>query len=255
VKTRTATYVYCLVVAPKRPRPTRKGLPRTGPVRVLDLDRGLFLVVADAPLALYGEAAIKRGLSDLDWVSRAAVAHEAMVESFIEAPAVLPMKLFTMFNTDERALEHVRGDRPRIDGLVKRLMNHHEWGVRVALARTRAAAPARRAAGSPAEPGAAYLTRKKAQRDRAVELAEHARDTVAASYDRMAAAARAATRRSASELPAQGGPLLLDAAFLVPRTRSRTFRSLVIREARALSRRGYGLLLTGPWPPYTFMQD
>jgi hypothetical protein len=78
---------------------------------------------------------------------------------------------------------------------------------------------------------------------------------VAASYDRMAARARTATRRSASELPAQGGPLLLDAAFLVPRTRSRSFRSLVTREARALSRRGYGLSLTGPWPPYTFMQD
>jgi hypothetical protein len=48
---------------------------------VLDLDRGLFLVVADAPLARYGDDAIQRGLSDLDWVSRAAVAHEGVVES------------------------------------------------------------------------------------------------------------------------------------------------------------------------------
>jgi hypothetical protein len=226
---------------------------------VLDLDRGLFLVVADAPLARYGEDAIQRGLSDLDWVSRAAVAHEGIVESFIDAPAVLPMKLFTIFNSDERALDHVRRDRFRIDALVKRLTNHHEWGVRVVLDRTRAAAAAprarRTAASSTATSGAAYLTRKKAQRDVAVELAERARETVAALYDRMAERARSATRRSASELPDQGGSLLLDAAFLVPRTRSRSFQALVAREARALSRQGYGVSLTGPWPPYTFMQD
>jgi hypothetical protein len=224
---------------------------------VLDLDRGLFLVVSDAPLARYGEEAIQRGLSDLDWVSRAAVAHERIVESFIDAAAVLPMKLFTIFNNDERALEHVRRDRGRIDALLKRLTNHHEWGVRVVLDRTRAAAakPARRTAASTATSGAAYLTRKKAQRDATMELAERARETVAALYDRMAARARAATRRSATELPAQGGPLLLDAAFLVPRTRSRAFQGLVAREARSLSRQGYGVSLTGPWPPYTFMQD
>jgi len=76
-KASTATYVYCVVADTKRPRLTRvpAGLPGAGPVRLLDLDRGRYLVVADVPLSRYGEAAIERGLSDLDWVSRAAVAH------------------------------------------------------------------------------------------------------------------------------------------------------------------------------------
>jgi hypothetical protein len=224
-------------------------------VRLLDLDRGLYLVVADAPLSRYGEAAIQRGLSDLDWVSRAAVAHEAVVESFIGATAVLPMKLFTMFNTDERALEHVRADRPRIDALVKRLANHDEWGVRVVLAPRRAAEKAGRRRTASGASGVAYLSRKKAQRDASVELAQRAREAVAALYDRLAARSRLARRRAGVESPAQGGPLLLDAAFLVPRSRSKTFRTLAAREARALARHGYGLTLTGPWPPYTFVQD
>src|SRR5438034_760114 len=111
----TATYVYCVVAAPRAPRRARSpaGLPGAGRVRLLDLDRGLYLVAADVPLARYGEAAIERGLSDLDWVSRAAVAHEAVVESFIDATAVLPMKLFTIFNNDARAIEHVRAAGPR----------------------------------------------------------------------------------------------------------------------------------------------
>jgi hypothetical protein len=227
-----------------------------GPVRLLDAEGGLFVVVADAPLNRYGEAAINRGLADLDWVSRAAVAHEAVVESFIEEAAVLPMKLFTIFTSDDRAIAHVRSERARIAAVAKRVADHQEWGVRVVLDRARAVAAAPKKKG-PATPttGAAYLTRKKAQRDAVVELGSHGRETVLALYDRLEARSRLATRRMASELPAQGGPLLLDAAFLVPRARAASFQALAARESRALARHGYGLTLSGPWPPYSFVQD
>ena len=250
------TYLYCVIAAPRRPkvRRARGGLAGTGRVRVLDVDAGLFLAVADAPLDQYGEAAIARGLRDLDWVSRAAVAHEAVVESFADATAVLPMKLFTIFASDERALADVRGERQRIAGVVKRVANQQEWGVRVVLDRSRAAGGAKKAASRDAS-GAAYLTRKKAQRDEVLELAEHARDTVAALFDRLASRAKDATRRSVSELPVQSGPLLLDAAFLVPRSRAKSFQALVAREAKSIAKSGYGLTLSGPWPPYSFVQD
>jgi hypothetical protein len=53
----------------------------------------------------------------------------------------------------------------------------------------------------------------------------------------------------------QGGPLLLDAAFLVPRRRARSFQSFAAREAGSLARSGYALTLTGPWPPYSFVGE
>jgi hypothetical protein len=229
-----------------------------GPVRLLDVDTGLYAVVADAPLEKYGEAAINKGLTDLDWVSRAAVAHEAVVEAFITETAVLPMKLFTIFTTDDRVVAYVRAERPRIKAAVKRVANHQEWGVRVVLDRARttaATATKKKRAAATDGSGVAYLTRKKAQRDSVVELAAHARDTVSALYDRLSARSRLAKRRSASELPAQGGPLLLDAAFLVPRARATAFQALATRESRALARHGYGLMFSGPWPPYSFVQD
>ena len=64
-----------------------------------------------------------------------------------------------------------------------------------------------------------------------------------------------AVRRSATELPVQGGPLLLDAAFLVPRTRADRFRRIVARRAKDLAADGYRVTLTGPWPPYSFVRD
>ena len=258
MKNATATYVYG-VIASARP-PQLAGVPRglrgMGPVRLLEVERGLYIVAADAPLDRYGEAAINRGLSDLDWVSRAAVAHEAVVESFIDARAVLPMKLFTMFTSDARAVEHVRAQKSRIASVVKRVANHHEWGVRVVVDRAHASRPSARPTQlKGVRTGVDYLARKKARLDASVELAQRARETVAALYDRLAGRSRQARRRSATELPADSGPLLLDAAFLVPRTRSAAFRALAAREARALAADGYGLTISGPWPPYTFVQD
>jgi gas vesicle protein GvpL/GvpF len=221
---------------------------------LLDVEPGLYVAVADAPLSRYGEAAINRGLSDLEWVSRAAVSHEAVIASFIGETAVLPMKLFTIFTSDARALEHITSQRTRIAALVKRVTNHQEWGVRLVLDRAPPVARIKRANPSGAR-GAAYLSHKKAQRDATVELASRARETVARLYDRLEAKSKLARRRSASELPVQGGPLLLDAAFLVPRARAAAFKALTAREARTLSRQGYGMTVSGPWPPYTFVQD
>jgi hypothetical protein len=255
---RTATYVYCVVAAPRAPRlaPATAGLPGAGTLRLLDIGRGLYVVAADVPLARYGEAAIQRGLGDLAWVSRAAVAHEAVVESFVDATAVLPMKLLTIFNSDERAIDHMRADRARLDALVKRVANHQEWGLRVVLDRARAAtAIASRKKAKTGASGLAYLSRKKAARDASIELAEGAREAVASLYDRLSAKSRIARRRTVRDLPVQGGPLLLDAAFLVPRSRSKGFCALAARAARAMSKRGYGVTLTGPWPPYTFVQE
>jgi hypothetical protein len=252
------TYVYCVIAADRRPRVPRPsaGLPGAGSVRLLDVEKGMFLVVADLPLDRYSESAISKGLADLEWVSRLAVAHEAVVESFTAARAVLPMKLFTIFTTDDRALAHVRAQGSRIAALVKRVANHQEWGIRVVLDRARASSGlVRKKAVRGAVTGVSYLAQKKVQRDATKELASRARETVAGLFDRLAARSGEAKRRTASELPAQGGPLLLDAAFLVPRARAATFKATAARESKTLARHGYGLTLTGPWPPYTFVQD
>jgi gas vesicle protein GvpL/GvpF len=260
--TAALTYVYCLVADRKRPSTARrpKGLAGLGPPRLLQVgERALWLVVADAPAGSYREKAINAGLRDLDWVSRAAVAHEAVVESFLSSAAVLPMKLFTIFTSDARALEYTVAQGSTIDAALDRVTGHDEWGIRVALDRAAAVTPPVVAGSSrlsaKRSDGADYLRRKKAQRDVTAELAVRARDIVADLYDRLAAVASAARRRAATEMPAQSGPLLLDAAFLVPRSRAKRFNATVRAQTKLLVPQGYAVALSGPWPPYSFMQD
>ena len=250
----TGTYVYCVVAAARRPAVTRaRGV--AGAVRLIEQGRAAtlkkWLVVSDVPLARYGEAAINARLSDLDWVSRAAVAHEAVVESFGGATAVVPMKLFTIFNDDARAKANFEAQDAGVNAAIKRVRDRIELGVRVTLDGARP----RRRPSPRASTGAAYLAGKKAQRDRAVELARNAREVVADLYDELSRVASDAVRRPASELPVKGGPLLLDAAFLVLRTATHRFRKVVDRRANELEPDGYRITLTGPWPPYSFVRD
>jgi hypothetical protein len=56
------------------------------------------------------------------------------------------------------------------------------------------------------------------------------------------------------ERAAPGSRLLLDAAFLVPVTRSSAFRSAIRQHARELRTAGVAMTLTGPWPAYNFIQ-
>src|SRR5919108_6463778 len=159
------TYLYCLVRASRKPtlRRVPGGLPGAGAPRVLDAGRDLWLVVADVSEREYNEPAITKGLRNLEWVSRRAVGHEAMVERFLSASAVLPMQLFTIFTSDERALEYVRGERARIDRILKRIDGHVEWGLRLTWDEQAARAAVEKAhrRRDNGDSGAAYLARKR----------------------------------------------------------------------------------------------
>jgi hypothetical protein len=254
-----ATYLYCLAHARRAPRLGRapRGLPHTGPLRLLDAGQGFWLVAAAAPLARYGSAPIEQSLGDLRWVSACAMAHDAVVEHVARQGTVVPMKLFTLFASDDRALDHIRRARRRLDRLVARVADRQEWGVRLTLdeahARRRLAdrAPRSRADGVS---GTGFLLRKKQVQDAARRLVTEARaeaEGIFASLSRRADAARRQTP------PADGGPrrVLLDAAFLVPVRRAASFRAAVKALGRRLDGPSLQLTLTGPWPPYTFVAE
>src|SRR5262245_28297761 len=119
----SAVYLYALVQSPRRPSLARvpPPLPDMGPLRLLEAGLGLWLVVSDAPLSSYGEEAIQNGLKDLDWVSLRAVAHANVARHFARRLTTVPMRLFTLFRTDERAQEHVRRSGRRLSRVLSRV--------------------------------------------------------------------------------------------------------------------------------------
>ena len=256
------TYVYCLVRSARRP--SLRGVPASMPggkeVRILEIPSSRpgrggasgrdWLIVSTVPERVYGEAALEEGLRQIEWVAPRALAHEAVVEHFLSAPAVLPMQLFTLFTEDDRALEHVVRDRRRIAAILKRIEHQVEWGLRLSWNPDTPGSPAKRSAP---KSGADYLVRKREQRDLAQARLKQARTQANRMYKAVSSEATSAHRRTATEQAVPGSRLLLDAAFLVPARRAATFRAVVGRHARMLEGAGLTVSLTGPWPAYNFI--
>jgi hypothetical protein len=226
-------------------------MPGGGDVRVLDVpDQDLWLIASSVPGREYGEAALESGLRNI--VARRAMAHEAVVEHFLSAPAVLPMQLFALFTSDARAVEHVTGDRRRLAAILKRIDRRHEWGLRLTWDEAAVRTSVERK-HKPAASGADYLARKRDLLDvNRVQLKE-ARTAAERLFRTMAREASDARRRTETEQAAPGSRLLLDAAFLVPSAQGAAFRAALRRNTKALEASGLQVSLTGPWPPYNFI--
>ena len=234
------------------------GLPGSTNLRMLDVSDAFskgshWLVVSTVPEDAYGEEALDRDLVQIDWVGPRALAHEAVVEHFLGAGAVLPMQLFTIYTSEERALADVRKNSRRIARMLDRIDGHVEWGVRLtwqghppSKPDSGSAASARRAVS-----GASYLVKKRDLRDRNQADFKRARTEANRLYRAVSKKATKAVRRTATEGP--GSRVLLDAAFLVRARNGKSFEAAVRREARTLEQKGIALSLTGPWPAYNFV--
>jgi hypothetical protein len=246
----TGTYLYCLVSATRRPNaaPLPPGLPGAARPRILEAAPGLWLVVADVPLERYSEAAINGHLRDLAWVSGCALAHEAVVERALALGDVLPVRLFTIFAGDDRAVAHVRRRRARIARTIRHVSGHLEWGVRVSLDQRRA-----RGKAPPAKSGREYLARKRAVYSGQAERSRRAAGVVRDLHRQLDALSSDSRRRPPIAEAAPGERLLLDAAYLVPKRGGVPFRRLATRLGRTLAADGYRVVFTGPWPAYNFV--
>ena len=131
----SAIYLYCVVHAVDLPRISRgpAAVPGAGPATVRAAGRSLWIVSAEVPLDVYGQPALESALQDMKWVGAVAMAHEQVVEQFARqrGSTVIPMKLFTMFSTEKRAVEATRSRAREITAMAKRIAGCEEWGVRI----------------------------------------------------------------------------------------------------------------------------
>ena len=246
-----AIYLYCIVRSARKPRaatvpPGLPGAERPAPVELADR---LWLVTASVPLEKYGPEPLETSLRDLDWVASIAIAHEAVVEFFARSPgaSVIPMKLFTMFSTDGRASSEMRRRRRELERVFDRIEGCEEWGVRVT--RRQAGTAARKAVRSAT--GTGFLEARKKARDDMKNAAFATAEAAEAAFTSLAEIARDGRRRT-DEVPGGIAPVL-DAAFLVPARRRARFHAAAERLARQVEKSGGHMTLTGPWPPYNFV--
>ena len=247
-----AAYLYCVVRSARAPRMGRvpDGLPGASRPAAVEAAPSMWLILTSVPLTEYGPDALESKLRDLDLVAELAVAHESVVEFFARASGVtvVPMKMFTMFSSVERAVDEMRGRRKEIDRVLDRVEGCEEWGVRVTARAPRVV----RAASERPVTGTAFLTARKDARDATRMALRKSADAAALTFKELSTLAHEARQRR--DAPPGAVAPLLDAAFLVPSRSRARFRTAAKRLARSCAQSGAALTLTGPWPAYNFVQ-
>ncbi len=251
----TAVYLYCVVRAARKPSLGRvpSGLAGATRPEAPRLAGSLWLVTADVPLDVYGPQHLEARLRDLEWVSKTAIAHEAVVEHFARGrgAVVVPMKLFTMFSSMKKAIDEVGQGRATIERAMKHIAGSEEWGIRIAR---KPGAPPPGASGKTTRPtsGAAFLTARKEARDATGSLRMAALAAADAAFTRLGRHAKDARRRERRQEHGANPPVL-EAAFLVTAGARARFKAEARRQAAACAAAGAELTLTGPWPAYNFV--
>ncbi|WP_319459980.1 GvpL/GvpF family gas vesicle protein [Micromonospora sp. RTP1Z1] len=214
---------------------------------------GLTAVVSAAPLAEYGEAALRRNLEDLAWLERAARTHHTVVDALSRAGAVVPARLATVHRDDDRVAGVLAERRDELAATLARLTGREEWGVKGYVAPGALPGTAEPAGGGGA--GAAYLRRRRAQLTAREEGQRIAADAAATVHAALAGYAVAARRHAPQDRRLSGAAtaMVLNGAYLIDRSRLAGFSELV--GALADGHPELRLELTGPWPPYSFVAE
>jgi hypothetical protein len=219
-------------------------MPGGGAPRPVPVEGELWAIVSSVPEDVYGETSVAARLADVDWLSACGAAHHAVIARAARRRDVVPFRLLTLFRSQERAVEDVRRRRGPILRALARVAGRDEWVLRAIASAPKTAAPSGRA-----QSGTAYLLARAAASSRQVGPAAVRRAVGQMAADVARRADAVARRRADSSLP----HVLYDATLLVARRRRAELQATVRRWSTRLASSGARLALTGPWPPYSFV--
>ncbi|MFI1357297.1 GvpL/GvpF family gas vesicle protein [Streptomyces sp. NPDC020898] len=208
----------------------------------------------------FDESALKKHFEDLEWLEDVARAHHEVVQALSAHTTVLPLRMATVYQDDDRAGQALAEQYDAFAERLAQLTAHTEFGVKIFLAplapSTSPAGPAPgTGTGTPATTtpgkGKAYLQSRRAQHQAQEALygqAQRAAETVGAVASRYASQhVRHPAQRGALTGPAEN---VLNDAYLVPNAFAEAFRTAVEEAVGVFE--GIHVEVTGPWAPYSF---
>ncbi|GAA2440179.1 GvpL/GvpF family gas vesicle protein [Actinomadura vinacea] len=225
------------------------------PVRTIT-SAGLTALVSTVRLDQYGEQALRANLEDLTFLEDTARAHHQVVDHAARTAPIAPVRIATLYRDDDRVGRVLTEGQDDFTQILDGITGRTEWGVK-AYAHPEAfqedTAPTTGAGPGGGGAGTAYLKRRQDERRRRQDATRRITEQAEAVHAELAGHA-AATRRHPPQDPrlsGHQGTLVLNIAYLVDDERAQGFLDV----ARDLDARlpGIEVEVTGPWPPYSFI--
>lgn len=240
----TGCYVYCIAMGDR--------LTFSEPVRGVDdraelslvRHRELQAVTSQVALAEFGKEALADRVSDPQWLEQKVRAHDQLLKAAQASGPIVPFRFCTIVRGEDDVREVLERHYERIKETLGGLTGKKEWGVKVLL---RESTPPRNDAPS----GRWYLERKQNVARKEAENRQHAEQRARECHEQLATAAEKTMLLPASNRA--GDRAVLNAAYLIGDANERKFHALIAAMDERLEPDGLTLEVTGPWPPYNFV--
>ncbi len=227
-----------------------------GTHRITTLQEGsVAAVVSRVAFEDFGEATLREHLADMAWVERTARGHEGVLEQTRAQVTVIPMRMCTVYRTEDRVREMLRREAAALTAALSHLEGKAEMGVKVFASGGHVTAPEPEPELEGPGAGAAYMQRRRQDRDRADEAAQILEQAAEAIHARLSALAADAllTPPQRPEASGHAGEMVLNGVYLVEDDALEAFQSEVAELAERFVSTGLELEPTGPWPAYNFV--
>lgn len=248
-------YVYVVTRAGVVPQVDGIDGSRHFGVAVVEDVAGIFTTVSDEE---FSQESIDRKAGDLEWLGAVGYRHQAVVSDVMNAAAIVPLRAFTLFSSEDALRAYLREHRPMLSAALDRLDGKQEWTLRIELEPVRWSAALNSRVESlralqhdidAAPPGKAFLLRKKLddERKRVSRAAEEALLTEI--EQKVVGVLRCETVAESRERRDGAFP---EINVLINRDEDAILQELHEQLASHYEQEGVTLALSGPWPPYTF---
>jgi hypothetical protein len=253
-------YVYGIVFA-------RDGMPQD--LRAVDQrypavlmeEQSLGAIASPVSLEEFGEEHLRDNLNDVEWLEEKARSHEEVLDAALQHATVVPMRLCTIYSSEEQVREMLVRERALLLDALERLEGKAEWGVKLiaephALERAAAARTGDGREENADSRGTAYMNRKRREARAREEEDQLAEEWVRAAHERLSQVASEALLNPLQrpEVSGHEGEMLLNGVYLLDNRDAEDFRAVVDHLGEEYKAVGATVELTGPWPAYNFVK-
>jgi hypothetical protein len=240
--------------------------PLPGEVEAIDgsahvdvvVDGALAAFCSQVELDDFSQAVIDARANDVEWLGAIGYRHQAVMMALMHGGTILPLRAFTLFGSDQALRAKLREEGETFARVLARLDGKQEWTVRIELDPQRwSDALVRRvdtlrdlsAQIESAPAGRAFLLKKKLDEEKK-RASREAEVQVVAEIE--SAVAEALACDTVAESRAQRNGAFPQINVLIDRDEDARLQELRETLDARYRDEGVAVVLTGPWPPYSF---
>jgi gas vesicle protein GvpL/GvpF len=211
------------------------------------------------PLADFCGPEAEDNLGDVAWVGERALRHQRVIEQGFRRGPVMPARFGTLFSSLSALEQFLDVNQQTISDFLEHVQGHEEWGVKVLLERSIAGkwlsaqlvASASGQAATP--PGLRYIQQRRGEAAAEKQLQRWLPETCEALTGSLSKyAIDLCERRILDAAVGDSRELVLNLAALIPHERREDLIAHIENFNVERAEQGLGLMLNGPWPPYSF---